>query len=219
MYFVKGIIPELRNDEGLPNEKFLFKMQLIRLEDLEEAINKIFTDEAPPNLYFHNSSMARTIISQVELLSTTEQIPVEQYFTLKLASLFLIIGYIFDYEKPEEASINLMEEILPHYIFDDKYIRESMKLISNSFIENYPSLSDKILHDARFDYLGRNDYIRLTEKLFREKTERGMKTTMDHWAGLQIQFLTDHDFLTGTARLIRSVPIEEQVAALQIYNK
>lgn len=219
MYFVEGIIPELRNDEGLPNEKFMFRMQLIRLEDLEESVNKIFNDEAPPNLYFHNGSMARSIINQVELLATSEQISGEEYFILKLASLFLITGFISDYELPGLAALSLMDEMLKRYDFDDKLVNESKKLIMNSFNSYYPTLCDKILHDARYDYLGRNDYIRLTEKLLREKTEHGADIDPKEWINMQKEFLNEHEFFTGTAQTLRSVPVDDQIAALNIFNK
>ena len=56
MYFVNGIVPELRDEEGKPNKKFILKMQMIKLQDIEEVVLKMFDDEAPPDLYFHNAS-------------------------------------------------------------------------------------------------------------------------------------------------------------------
>ncbi|HBZ20801.1 MAG TPA: guanylate cyclase, partial [Bacteroidales bacterium] len=86
MYFVKEIIPELRDENGSPNSKFRFKMQLIKLQDVEESVNKMFIDEAPPSLCFHNAQLAVSITSQAELLATAEGLPLEQYVNLKLAS-------------------------------------------------------------------------------------------------------------------------------------
>ena len=40
MYFVKGIIPELCDENGGPNRKFIVKMQMIKLQDIEEMITK-----------------------------------------------------------------------------------------------------------------------------------------------------------------------------------
>lgn len=219
MYFVSGIIPELRNEQGFPNERFLFKMQLIRLDDIEEAIFKIFSDEAPPNLYFHNLSMARNLVNQIELLAISEHIPEEQYLILKLTSLFIITGYITDYEKPEEAALTLMNDFLPKYNIDNRFVRESEVLIRNSYSEKYSTLSDKILHDARFDYLGRSDYMRLTDRLFKERTEHGMVIRKDKWISIQMEFLRKHDFLTGTGKILRTVSVEDQIAALQEYYK
>src|SRR5665648_688784 len=78
MYFVNGIIPELIDEAGGPNRKFIVKMQMIKLQDIEEIITKMFDDEAPPNLYFHNSSLVKNISIQVELLSKAENLPDEE---------------------------------------------------------------------------------------------------------------------------------------------
>ncbi len=215
MYFVRGIIPELSDEKGSPNERFMFKMQLIKLEDVEEAVNKIFIDEAPPDLYFHNAQLARSITAQVELIATAEQLPEEVYVNLKLASIFLITGYLADYDNPAEASFTLMGEILPRFGFDESYIISARHIITNSFNEKYESFADKILHDARYDYLGRVDYIKLTDKLFRERNEHGILTDANTWIDVQKKLLREHDFLTKTGKLLRSVTVEEQIAAIQ----
>jgi adenylate cyclase len=219
MYFVRGIIPELSDEKGSPNDKFRFKMQLIKLEDVGEAVNKIFIDEAPPDLYFHNAQLARNITAQVELIATAEQLPEAVYVNLKLASIFLITGYLADYDNPAEAAFTLMGEILPRFGFDESYIISTRHIITNSFNEKYESFADKILHDARYDYLGRIDYVKLTDKLFRERNEHGIITDTNAWIDVQKKLLRDHDFLTKTGKLLRSVTVEEQAAALQVWYK
>ena len=219
MYFVKGIIPELSNEQGFPNNRFRFKMQLIKLQDVEEAINKMFIDDASPNLWFHNAQLAVSIASQAELLATAERLPLEQYINLKLASIFLMTGYMSDYNNPAEASCKLMDEILPRFGFDESYIISARELITNSFNEKYESDTDKILHDARYDYLGRVDYIKLSEKLLKERNEHGINKVTGTWRDIQEKLLTDHEFLTNTGKLLRSVPLEEQIAKLQAWDK
>jgi len=215
MYFVEGILPDLRDGTGGPNRKFIVKMQMIKLQDIEEMIIKMFDEEASPNLYFHNSVLMKNISNQVELLSAAENLTEEEFINLKLASVFLLTGYISDYEKPMEASSRLVEEILPKYGFDQENIELVNKIIKNSFLGIHESLSDNILHDARYDYMGRVDYIRLSEKLLRERTEYGKHTDSKTWIDLQIKQLSEHDFISDTAKLLRSVQAEDQIAALK----
>jgi class 3 adenylate cyclase len=215
MYFVNRIVPDLSDENGGPNRKFIVKMQMIKLQDIEEMITKMFDDEAPPNLYFHNSSMLKNISNNVELLSTAENLPEEEFINLKLASVFLLTGFISDYEKPMEASLRLVEEILPGYGFSQTNVELTGKLIKNSYNDKYDSLSDRILHDARYDYLGRVDFNKLTEKLLRERTEYGKHTDKITWIGIQKKLLLDHIFLTKTASLLRGVPVEEQLDGLE----
>jgi len=218
MYFVKEIIPELRDENGSPNSKFRFKMQLIKLQDVEESVNKMFIDEAPPSLCFHNAQLAVSITSQAELLATAEGLPLEQYVNLKLASVFLITGYMSDYNNPAEASCRLMEEMLPLYGFDEVYIKSARDLINNFFNGKHESETDKILHDARYDYLGRVDYIKLSEKLLKEQNEHGITIGFKEWSDIEKKLLTEHDFLTKTGKLLRSVPITEQIVKLQEWH-
>jgi adenylate cyclase len=219
MYFIGGILPELSDGKGNPNNRFRSKMQIIKLEDVEEAVNKIFTDEAPPDLYFHNAQFARSISGQVELIATGEQLPEEEYTNLKLASIFLMTGYMADYDNPAEAAFNFMGEILPRYGFDESYIIATRHIIVNSFKERCESLTDKILHDAKYDYLGRIDYIKLTDRLLRERNEHGIITDPASWLEMQKNLLKEHDFQTKTGKLLRSISLEEQLAALKEWYK
>ena len=215
MYFVNGILPDLIDENGAPNRKFIVKMQKIKLMDIEEIIIKLFDDEASPNLYFHNSSLVKNICDNVELLSGAENLLEEEFINLKLASLFLLTGYISDYEKPMEASIRLVEEILPRYGFRNENVELTRDIIRNSFNDYQHSLPDRILHDAKYDYLGRADYPILTEKLLRERTEHGKPYDSKVWLETQKKLLSDHEFYTNTARLRRNFSVKEQIAALQ----
>lgn len=215
MYFVESILPELQDENGGPNKKFITKMQLIKLQDIEEFVIKMFEDEASPDLYFHNSTMVKNICNQIELISVAENLPETEYINLKLAGVFLLTGYISDYEKPMEASFRIVEEILPTNGFDHESIEETKRIIKNSYTSNVESNADKILHDAQNDYLGRVDFIKLTDKLLRERTAYGKSCDNKTWIDLQIKYLREHDFITETARLLRSVSLEEQAESLK----
>jgi hypothetical protein len=218
MYFVTGIRPELCNNDGSPGEKFYTRMKLLRVLDLEDMVIKMFEEDAPPNLYFNNASLVRHICNQVDLLSNAMQLGEEELVNLKIAAAFLLTGFISDYDKPMDGALVLVARKLPEYGFSNFNVEASMKLIENSFADRHESLSDMILHDARYDYLGRVDYIRQTDKLFREMAEFGWKCDRRAWLEIQKKFLLDHDFLTETARLMRSVPVEEQFKALSVYE-
>jgi class 3 adenylate cyclase len=218
MYFVEGIVPELRDEQGRPNRSFMLKIQRIKIQDIEDLVMKMFDDEAPPNLYFHNSSLVRSICSQTDLLTTAGSLSEEDYITVRLAAIFLYTGYIADYDKPADGSGRYAGEILPRYGFDKELIEKVRKCISNSFEDISDGLIDDILHDARFDYLGRVDYLKLTEKLLREDAEYGNSHSRADWVMIQKKLLKEHDFRTETASLLRSVPAEEQIESLSVYN-
>lgn len=218
MYFVNGILPELCGNDGLPNEKFNTRLKLLRVQDLEEMVIRMFEEDAPPNLYFHNAVLVRNICNQCDLIINAVMLPEEDAVDLKVAAVFLLAGYVADYSKPMEGSLILLEKKLPEYGFSVKNVESAKRLIENSFTNRAETLSDRILHDARYDYLGRVDYIKLTERLFREMAEFGWQCDRKAWLGIQKKVLEEHDFLTETARMLRSVPYEEQLKALSVYE-
>jgi class 3 adenylate cyclase len=218
MYFVSGIRPELSDEAGKPNRKFILKIQMIKLQDIEELVSKMFDDEAPPDLYFHNSFQVRSICSQIDLLATAEKLPDGEYINVKLAAIFLFTGYITDYNKPVDASFQIVEETMSKYGFEKENIEEVKRLIRNAFENRQDTTGDKILHDAQYDYLGRVDYIKLSDRLLREESEYGHAHERKEWINIQKKLLKEHDFLTGAARLLRSVKIEEQIDGLKVYN-
>lgn len=214
MYFVSGIIPELSDENGNPNKKFVAKMELIKLEDIEEIIVKMFESEATQKLFFHNSSMFKTICDQVDLLARAENLSDEEFIYLKLAAIFLLTGYISDYFKPLEGAMNHMEDILPKHGFNQESIEATKRIIKNSFSDHIESIQDKILHDAKYDYMGRVDYSSLTDKLRKENAEHGKLYDDATWTEMQTRLLYNHVFLTSTAQMLRNVSVESQAAAL-----
>lgn len=219
MYFVNSIVPGLCNDDGSPNDEFRIKVKKIKLLDIEELIIKMFDEEASPNLYFHNAALVKGISNHVDLLSNAEKLPDHDYICLKLAAMFLFSGYIYDYEKPMEASIRLVGELIPKYGFSQEEAEKTASLIRNSFNDRYESLADMILHDSRYDYLGRVDYGRLTERLLRERTEYGKHPDHESWIASQQKLLAEHQFRTNTAGILRSVAAEEQALVLTKENE
>jgi adenylate cyclase len=219
MYFVSSIVSDLKDENDNPNSKFIIKIQLIKIQDIEEYVLKMFEEEAPPNLYFHNSVLAKNIINQVDLLSNAEKLNEEDYINLRLASTFLLTGYISDYEKPLDESCRIAQDVLPKYGFPEKNINAVKELISAAFIQMPKTVSDNILSDARNDYLGRVDYIRLTEKLLKEETEYGMVSDTKIWFLNTMETLRNHKFTTSTANLLRGVPVEDQVKSLETLMK
>lgn len=215
MYFVSGIKEELCNEDGSPNQTFKSKVQAIKLIDIEELVIKMFDEEASPDLYFHNSALVKSVSNHVELLATAEKLPYGDYIHLKLASIFLFTGYINDYEKPLEGSLRLLSELVPRYGFSQEDIELASGLIKNSYNEKYKTLSDYILHDAKYDYMGRVDYIKLTQKLWRERAEHGKHSDNKTMIDIQKKLLAEHEFHTTTARLLRSVSVNDQLAALE----
>jgi len=92
---------------------------------------------------------------------------------LKLAAIFLFTGYISDYSKPMEGRSGWLKRCVPRHGFNQDNVDATRRIIRNSFSGKHETILDKVLHDARYDYLGRVDYVKLTENLRSELAAHG----------------------------------------------
>ncbi|MFZ0472517.1 MAG: adenylate/guanylate cyclase domain-containing protein, partial [Bacteroidales bacterium] len=117
MYFVTGIRPELSEPDGSPNRKFLNKIEMIRILDVEEHVFTKYFENASPDLFFHSTDYIRSVCLQADLLARAEKLEDQDYIHLRLASVFLSFGYVFDYNNQMVAAKKRAEEILSVYGF------------------------------------------------------------------------------------------------------
>jgi adenylate cyclase len=218
MYFVTGIKPELCDAEGYPNKKFLSKVQMIRIIDVEEHVFTSYSENASPDLFFHNPDYIRSVSLQTELLSKAENLEDEDYINLRLASIFLYYGYVFDYSNPTEASGKRAEEILTYYGFDNSNLQAVKELIGSAFLSDQTTPGGAVLHDAVFDFLWRVDFTNLVGKLFKEEMAYGKVKNARVWFDNIRESLSIHKPITNTAKLLESVTREKQAEALEKFS-
>jgi class 3 adenylate cyclase len=218
MYFVKGIKPEL-SVEGkgeAPNEMFFIKLQLIRYNDVEEfVLNKLET-ELPAGMFYHNVSHTKDVITRVDILGRSENVTEEELLLLKTAALLHDVGFIISYTDHEDNSIDFARELLPKYKYSDEQIKQVVRLIDITRVDAIPqSLIEMIIKDADLDYLGRSDFVPISENLFKEITTHGINLTIEEWNKLQYEFISNHTFYTGSAKKLRQVNKEGQLQKLK----
>ena len=67
------------------------------------------------------------------------------------------------------------------------------------------NLLEQIMCDSDLDYLGRTDFIPVSNMLYKELHEHGKIATLHDWNLLQIKFIEKHQYFTNTARRLRNV--------------
>ena len=210
MYFVKGILPGLCDEEGNPNEAFMTKLNMIKVQDVEDDIVKLFDEKAPSSFHFHNKERIKGLSRQIDILSEGEQIPNKDIVKIKLAALLLETGLIKNYDSPQEVSCDYAEEILTKFHLDQSLIEDVINLITNAYNDVTDTLSDKILHDARYAFLGKENIVELSQQLYNERQENEIKASETEWRQYMKELIKKHDFLTETGRKKRVFSIEEQ---------
>ncbi len=218
MYFVNGIKPSLSVDRlGIePNYDFQILLQLVRLCDLEDFILEKLEKGLPQNLYYHNLKHTVDVYTQVELIGRSEKVTNEELLLLRTAALFHDAGHMIDYNTHEEMAVKLAREILPEYYYTEKQIEVVADLIMSTKLPPKPqNLLEEIICDADLDYLGRTDFIPVSNMLYRELHEHGKIGTLREWNELQIKFIAKHSYFTKTARKLRNVNKQSQLEKLR----
>ncbi len=217
MYFIKSIRPEFSMDgKGIePNDKFWLKLQFLRFEDLEEFVLSKLEHALPNNLYYHNVKHTIDVMVQVEILGLGESISREEMLLLKTAALFHDYGFVSGYDEHEELSIKHAREILPDYKYSPKQVDTVCNLIlATKFPPKPTNKLEEILCDADLDYLGRSDFIPVSQNLFRELYERGKIRSIEEWNKMQYEFIRVHQYYTETAKKMRNVNKTNQMEEL-----
>jgi adenylate cyclase len=214
IYSVKGILPELsENNEGLiPNKNFQTKFALIQFHDLQEIILDMIEKDLPPNLFYHNMKHTVDVVTEVELIGWAEGLSDEELILLKTAALFHDVGHIIAYDEHEFHGTQIARKILPKYNYSSEEIEQISQLIMATKLPPSPkNLLEAILCDADLDYLGRIDFIPVSNTLFEELKIRNKISSLKEWNLLQLSFISKHQYFTETARKLREVNKQSQI--------
>ncbi len=208
MYFVDGIIPQLSQTDRcfLPNKDFTTQLQLLRLGDLEEFILDKLEKGLPKNLYYHNLKHTVDVYTEVELIGRAEGLTEEELLLIRTAALLHDSGHLIDYQYHEEMGVKLAQEILPQYQYTKEQIATICSIIMATKMPPDPkNLLEMIICDADLDYLGRTDFIPVSNNLYRELHEHGKIESLEKWNRLQVDFIERHQYFTQTAQKLRNV--------------
>ena len=223
MYFVDGIKPELSLEgKGLtPNRLFTLKLQQLRLLDVEDYALNLLENNLPSDLYYHNVKHTLDVYTQAELIGRNEGVSEEDLLILRTAALFHDIGHIADYQTHEEIGVRICSDALLRFHYTPDQIKAVCNLIMATKMPVHPeTLLEKIICDADCDYLGRDDYIPVANKLYDELKVRGLAGNLSDWVRLQIDFLRAHRYYTQTAIEQREENKQQQLSKLlEWYHK
>lgn len=207
MYTVERIKPELSVDgEGVePNDRFhqivnLHHYSSINYYKAERHIIKELEQRLSSKLHYHSIEHTKDVVKAVERLALMEGVTDEGLFLLKSAATYHDAGFVEQYEKNEPIGARLAEEILPKYGYTAQHIEKIKELIYVTQIPHKPKNNlEEIICDADLDYLGRDDFHEIADRLRRELREYGKIDSDRKWDELQVSFLTAHRYFTETA--------------------
>lgn len=178
----------------------------------EFIINKL-TSELNPSLLYHSVSHTLDVTNSVKQLGQMEKVNEHDMLLLQTAALFHDSGMLIQYEDHEDASTILTKKHLPKFEYSEKEIELINKMILTTKLpQTAHSQLEKILCDADLDYLGRDDFFMIAQRLQYEWNQLNIhKTTLREWYELQLHFLIEHSYFTPSAKTLRDAKKKENI--------
>ncbi len=218
VYRVKGLKNKFSADARgtVPNDAFRIKFGLIRFTDIQEIVLDKLERELPAHLFYHNVKHTVDVVTEVELIGLAEGCSDEEILILKTAALFHDTGHTVAYEEHEFQGTLIAREMLPEYDYTPDQIDLVCSLIMSTRLPPEPSnLLEKIICDSDLDYLGRSDFIPVSNSLFEELKAQNKMGSLNEWNKLQVKFISGHQYFTRTARRLREVNKQQQIKRIQ----
>ncbi|WP_295676460.1 HD domain-containing protein [uncultured Mucilaginibacter sp.] len=169
----------------------------------EFILNKL-KRELPAHLTYHSYDHVMDVCEAAENLGKLENITIHEMQLLLTAALFHDSGFIEGAANHEEGSCRIAELYLPNFGFGTGDIEKISGMIMATRLPQTPkNLLEQIIADADLDYLGRDDFFRISDLLYKEFAYGGVVKNIDEWNKLQVSFFESHYYFTNAAINLR----------------
>lgn len=169
-------------------------------EKLNTIILKRLKENLPEHLSYHSVMHVKDVIDSVEKIAKAENVNNEDLLLLKTAALFHDTGFLYGSKNHEEKSCEIAAEYLLEYGYSENQLDKIKGMIMATKIPQTPhNHLEQILADADLDYLGRDDFFVIGDKLFEELSMFGIVNSERDWNMLQEKFLESHHYFTETS--------------------
>ena len=177
----------------------------IRYEQAKEYIIGRLRRELPSGLFYHGLGHTLDVLNAASEISERERVDSERdLILLKTAALFHDAGYIEKYYKNEPIGCRMVADALPEFGYSREDISIISEMILATAIPQKPNCAlAEILCDADLDYLGRDDFFLISEKLREELAAHDKIFSDDDWIRFEIRFLEGHTYFTDSERKLR----------------
>lgn len=173
---------------------------MMEYEKIKKIILQKLKEHLPEHLSYHSVMHVKDVINAVEEIAVAENVGGEDLMLLKTAALFHDSGFLYGAKDHEQKSCEIAQKYLLDYGYSQPQIDKIKGMIMATKIPQSPNNKlEEILADADLDYLGRDDFFKIGDKLFDELTMFGIVNSERDWNLLQEKFLESHHFFTKTA--------------------
>lgn len=177
------------------------KMKQIVLQKLEGLDSR---------LLYHHIPHTLDVIEQCERIAIAEGITdSKEIYLLKVAALYHDIGFLETYAGHEIIGCKLFLKDAPAYNFSEEELTKITEMIMATKVPQKPKNKlQEIICDADLDYLGRDDFAEIAEKLRQELFAFKLIIDEKEWEKIQIIFFRNHNYHTESSRKLRN-PVKQ----------
>lgn len=175
------------------------------MKEIEKHINpelkeKIFDDLSnilDENYSYHNLDHTKRVINAAVDIGSNYDLSDKDWRCLLTACLLHDYGFIESHVEHEKISAKLSSQILPKYNFSETDIEIIISLIIVTKLEETPkNLLESIIRDSDLEYLGSEDFIKISPLLKREWINCNVIKSDSEFYKIQYEFISNHSFYT-----------------------
>jgi uncharacterized protein len=186
------------------------------LKQASDYILDKLRNELPAHFTYHSIGHVKDVYRAAEALGRQEHITPAEMEILLTAACYHDAGFLAGPAGHEEESCRIAREVLPNYDYTDAEIEGVCALIKATRLPQTPqSHLEQILADADLDYLGRDDFFEISDKLYEELKLAGAVTDMATWDKAQVIFIEQHHYFTQSAIKTRQAQKEVNLALIK----
>lgn len=149
-------------------------------------------------------------------LAGHEKIEQPETDLLLTAALFHDAGFLFGVDDHETLSCGVARDTLKQFEYNDDAIDKICELILATKLPQKPKgILEEIICDADLDYLGRDDFFDISERLCEEMLELRSISSKEDFNKLQIRFLEEHRYFTASAQQEREEKKQQHLASIK----
>ncbi len=172
--------------------------------------------ELPKHLTYHSVGHIKDVYTSAESLAELENVDGEDLTLLLTACLFHDSGFLVNQKDHEFNGCQIARQYLPEFEYTPDQIEKICGMIMATQIPQTPKNKlEEIICDADLDYLGRDDFFSIGNKLFDELCMYGIISTESEWNKLQVRFLSKHHYYTKSAIRLRKAKKAEHLKLIK----
>ncbi len=171
-------------------------------------VNLIFDDlssKLDSKYHYHNLHHTKRVIASAEKIGGHYKLSDDDWRDLLTACLLHDYGFLKSHIEHEETGSKIAKDILPNYNFTPGHIESISSLILVTKVVSKPAnLLESIIRDADLEYIGSDDFEKISEYLKKEWLACGVVDNGADFYKIQYEFLLKHNFYTAYMQEIGS---------------